>query len=344
MTLLELHAGPRLLRRRWESRLEGESLTDVTANAAQYLFEPTELKGATLADLFRLVELNPVLREVYHRDFIDEYLAEVAKGPLAADPEEDPDERIEYLELYNQWELDTSTNVYDAATRPCFHGIGVERVKDSEHYPAGSRTNWGLMGSSVRSLLSLEVRFNPELVVTENDIARKNYGRVVRKESLPPPALGALLSGVFWELSFHGSPASTQEVSENLKAQSDAISERGTVLVGEEGDAEAETEVKAEGSADSLAQAEDDDTGPVRVVSADTVFGDLYTRSIARNFVSTSLKASLLYRFLGDLDDDVVAAPALEAHFGAGTFVLHPECAEMTAYQLRRRAADRFDD
>lgn len=131
---LTLCAGPALIARRWESD-EGTGAArlievDFTARAHELLFELVTLDAdLTLGDFFRLMERSPLLRQVFFREFAEELCAEARKGPVGAAAQPAALERIEYLELYQQWGLDTSTQVYSSRQRLHLHGVGPERAR-----------------------------------------------------------------------------------------------------------------------------------------------------------------------------------------------------------------------
>lgn len=327
MHTLEFHPGPRLTYHAWDSDQGCAKTVDVTDRAAHYLFESTALKGATLADCFELIRRNPALITIYYRHFIDDYLAEAAKGPLPQT--DDEEEHLEHLEIYHAWELDSSSNELHVSPRPDFHGVGVVRTRDSEDgiYKAGERTHWGISGAHVRQMLTLEVRHNPEVLVTEADMARKRRFQVIRTEHVSDLTLGAILEAIVWEISFMGGVTDTQETEAGLKEQVDALDARGSQVM----DDATEEEVQA---------AENNPDVPVPVFTSERVFGFRGYPLVTENFSHTTLVHPELDRFLKNLDDDVIAAEALREAFDPEAFALKPECEEMTAYQLRRRALD----
>ena len=84
---------------------------DVTGRAHELLFELITIHAeTTLADIFRLMEASPLLQKFCRRAFAEELCAEARKG--AAEPSaraRAAHEGIEFLELYQEWGLDTST-------------------------------------------------------------------------------------------------------------------------------------------------------------------------------------------------------------------------------------------
>lgn len=317
MTELILKTGPCLIARRWEyddARGKGAWVDqDVTAHAHQFLFETCEVEPeVTLGDVFRLMEASPLLKAVYHRDFAEELCAEAALGPM--DPaEENPADALEYLELYQLWNLNSSNSTFSPLHRLNFHAIGVPQPEDRPDMgmKAGERIHWGITGSSLRKMLHLPVRVNPRVVVCEDDLDAKSYAQEVARYENPGVSLGQFVHGILWELSFHGSPAQTEEFVEGLKAQME--------------------EVKA---------------GTVQTVSGDDLFEQLDRPGAELMLESLGgHTAREVSRALRGLDDDANAADALDAEF-EGAVVVKPEYRALTAREFRKmfREAHRAGD
>lgn len=137
---LILRPGPVLVARTWETngKCEDGHFDFVTMDAT-----------VTVGDIFRLLDASPLLQQVFRRDFAEELCAEARKGPVTAvKPPDDSaaDERIEYLELYQRWSVDTSTSLYGQTHRLHLHGIGFELQEDSEEHPRkkGERVQWSV--------------------------------------------------------------------------------------------------------------------------------------------------------------------------------------------------------
>ena len=205
---------------------------DVTSRAHELLFEPITVHAeTTLADIFRLMEASPLLQKFYRRDFAEELCAEARKGavePLAR--ERAPHEGIEFLELYQQWGLDTSTNEYSGTQRLQLHGIGHELAQDlpEERRKKGERIEWSVSLTPLRELLSLRILVNAEVRITEEDATAKAYMSEIRRARNTDVTLGQVIHGLLWELSFHGGPQEQQEVSEELKRRVAEVND-GTV-------------------------------------------------------------------------------------------------------------------
>ena len=144
----------------------------VTDRAHEFLFEAITLHPqATLADVFALMEASPLLKRIYRPSFVDELCAEASKGP--AHGEQPAHDRIETLELYAKWGLDTHTQTYSGTTRLRLHGVGPVLQEDhpEEHKRKGERIEWAVSLTPLRELLALPVRVNHSMRITEDDQA-----------------------------------------------------------------------------------------------------------------------------------------------------------------------------
>lgn len=222
MHYLILRPGPVLIARQWErdeasesNLLEGLVVTPV---AHERLFEFVRIDAAvTLGDVLGLLVASPVLKQVFRRDFAEELCAEAAKGarmPLV----EDPSEAIEYLELFQEWSVDSSSNLYGPTGDLQLHGVGVALAEDAPDLrrTAGERVIWSISLTPLRELLQYPVRYNPDVSVSEDDPNAKAFGSEIARVKAPDVTLGQVLRGVLGELSFHGAPQNQAEAFEEL--------------------------------------------------------------------------------------------------------------------------------
>ncbi len=226
MQLLILRPGPQLVMR--EFRSEPDDLdarpneVDVTDRAHEFLFELITLHaGTTLADIFRLLDASPLLRMIYRRDLADELCALAREGPTATtDSGRAAHEGIEYLEIYQQWGLDTSKDEYSGMQHLELHGVGHELADDlpEQHRKKGERIEWSVSLTPLRELLSLPVKVSAEVRITEEDDAAKAWMREIRRARNTDVTLGQVIQGLLWELSFHGGPQEQQQVLDALGA------------------------------------------------------------------------------------------------------------------------------
>ncbi len=292
---------------------------DVSARAIEFLFEPVTLAaGVTLSDIFTLLANNPLLVQVYRRDFVEELLAHALKGALKTDNPYSPD-GMEYLELYQVVELDTGAKVLAGHERLQFHGIGFEMQEDTDMggyiQPKGSRIQWGISLTDVREMLHLPVRINLEVMVCEGDLDAKRWGEKLDTIRLESVTLGQVLHGVLWELSFHGGPSEQTEVLEDLQ-------ERKAEL-----DAALEREKNGE---------------PSGLISGDDIFEEFDKPGVEAVFETIGdLRARDVTRALRQLDDDVLVEKGLALVLGemghkASKVRIKPDFKGLTARAFRK--------
>ncbi len=231
---LTLAPGPKLAQHDWtydESCNEGSYVDhDVTEHASRHLFDTVELDpGVTLRDIFLLLDIDPLLQEVFARDWAKEFLVEVMGGNSKNVPaiEYDP-EGIEYLELYQLWNQNSFTGELQPIHHLNFHGVGFELREDVVRegcvdYRAGERIKWGVSFTSPLEILHLPVRLNPGVIICEGNLDSVNHGKEIGRMLNPGITLGQVIHGLLWELSFHGSPASRKEESAKLKSLANEV-------------------------------------------------------------------------------------------------------------------------
>lgn len=221
---LILRSGPELVLRAF--RPEPDELgprpkeRNVTDRAHEFLFEAITLHPqATLADVFALMEASPLLKRIYRPSFVGDLCAEASKGPVHG--EQPAHDRIEYLELYAQWGLDTHTQTYSSTTRLRLHGVGPVQQEDhpEEHKRKGERIEWAVSLTPLRELLALPVRVNHSMRITEDDQAAQAWMQEIGRAQVEDVTLGQVIEGLLWELSFHGGPAEQEAVAEGLRQQ-----------------------------------------------------------------------------------------------------------------------------
>jgi len=195
---------------------------DVSDSAHQFLFAVVEIQeDVTLADIMGLFEACPLLLDIFHRDFATDLLDEARKGFLPDNPERPETEAMEYLEVYQDWHLDTSTQTYSPVQHLEFHGVGPRLTEDAPDYyrKAGERIQWGISGANLRSMLKLPVKVNLEISIREADRAAHAYGDEIGRTRLEGVSLGQILHAIVWELSFDGTPAQAKKAWEGLMEQ-----------------------------------------------------------------------------------------------------------------------------
>jgi hypothetical protein len=315
---LILRPGPVLIARTWKTDGKHEDGSwhelDVTDRAHERLFDFITMDAAvTVGDIFRLLDASPLLQQVFRRDFAMELCAEARKGPVTAVKAADDssvDERIEYLELYQEWNFDTSTRVYGPTQCLHLHGIGFELPEDSAGHGRrkGERIHWSISLTPLRELLPLPLLVNPEVQITEDDINAKAYGDEIARAHHANVTLGQVVHGVLWELSFHGAPEMQSGVMEELKNRVAEV-----------------------------------DAGTAKLVSGDDLFEELDRPGCEALFDDLGGRSTReISSALRDIDDDENAAAWLERKF-EGAVVVKPQFRDRNGREFRKtfRAAGR---
>lgn len=313
MSKIKLFTGPRLERHRWACDASvargGWQSEDITNRAHEFLFEEVELApDVTLSDIFTLISDNPILQDVYRQEFVAELCEEAKKGATPA--VEKNWERIEYLELYQIWALNSTIQEYARVGRFNLHGVGIIQEADIfEHgllaHKKDERITWGVSMTPVRQLLLLPVRVCAEVLICEDDVDSRNFGQTIRKGTNIEITLGSLIRDTLWELSVHGSPETSAKVREDLLEQVEALEQ-----------------------------------GALETVSFETVFEGLgltpHQDVYAKFFESCDgASAQELYRALSALEDLMPVQAGLLEELSAGV-VVKPEFAALTSREFRK--------
>lgn len=207
---------------------EDVEFEDVSERANEHLFDLVEIDPAvTLANVFGLLRRCPTLCGVFRRNFAYELVDEADKGSL---PEFDS---LEYLELYEGWQLNTGINEYEPMRGLDLRGLGSVLDADSLDgcAMAGERIQWNVSMTPLRSMLTLPVRVSNEIEVWETDPDAKACHSKVQTVKRVGVSLGQVLHGLLNGLSFYGAQASQEEFLELLKEQSASM---GAGVTGEE--------------------------------------------------------------------------------------------------------------
>lgn len=313
MLELQLLPGPRLVRKTWvydDTLGTGEYVsTEITSRAHEFLFREVDVDPAVkLSDVFGLVMDEPVMQAVFRQEFVAELCAEVRKGPVTK--EEEHWQQLEFLELYQVWTQDTATSEYGEVGRFHLHGVGVVQEADIfEHghlaHKKGERTKWAISLAPVRELLHLPVRVNFDVIVCEDDLDAKLYGETIQTGTNKSITLGSFIREILWELSWHGSPHDSAEVSQGLKDQMAEI-----------------------------------DAGTAKTTSHEDVFESLGFVSkktvYAQFFVgSDAIDSNEVFRALHDLEDEEPAQDGLKRMLD-GKLQVRQEFAHLSGRELRK--------
>ncbi len=205
---LTLVPGPVLLyMQRVGSAGEAGSLgADITARADEFLFENVTLaEGVTLADVLGLLERCPALQRVLRCESVAEAATEARQGPRLDGTGEARAEQtqLECLELVWDWGMDTSTGRFTSVHQLDLNGVGPVRQASelAPHRRSVERSRWSVFFAPVRELLSLPLRFNEVLTVSEDDLDGKAYGDVLGRGLCSEVTLGQVIHSVLTELN-----------------------------------------------------------------------------------------------------------------------------------------------
>ncbi|MEM4379309.1 MAG: hypothetical protein QXL01_01300 [Thermoplasmatales archaeon] len=190
-----------------ESQDRGEYVTKIVPKdeILAHLFDTCELDvNVTLRDIFQLVADNELIfSAIMPRCYVSPYLKESQK-PAEKETE------IEYLELYTDLSLSNTKYEVDKPRfvqglfLPQFHGIGkILEQDDDTGYKKGDRISWSLSYQPVSNLLDLPVKIRDCVCVYDDIDWEKKYPNI---EATPVYTLLQIIYGIFWEISWYGSP------------------------------------------------------------------------------------------------------------------------------------------
>lgn len=188
-------------------------------------------EGVTLLDIFRTVSQYKMLRLFVAQyswcKAIDDFHAQ-AEEPNYDEADEDPDEKMDALEIY--WATDYGTDEGKPYMNcdPAFHGIGKARGKYAEDAPPDFQMRWSVSMSPMYSIAHLPVVLNPHVELYDYEPLKKKP--LAKGESIKPFftatkvfTLQDVLDAIYWEISFHGSPQGKSEFKDELNARMEDI-------------------------------------------------------------------------------------------------------------------------
>ena len=197
----------------------------------------------TLRDLLR-ASVNselPValLGVVLHCPYIAEYWEEAESKPFEPDAEE---KDIDYLEIYWWGTKSTYEGKREDGHTWSLHGLGKEgeipddlREYSTEEQVAkmeadGYRQAYAVSFTPLYKLADYPLRLKPVLSITDYDTPIGEDSEITI-DMIPSITLIELLYGVFWELSFLGSPQERDEKGDDLKQRVKDIDEGNVEMI-----------------------------------------------------------------------------------------------------------------
>jgi hypothetical protein len=222
---LRITKGGRLVEETWEKKKQID--VDITDQLFVNLFGVCHIEeGVVLKDILLLVKdyailLSPLLTASpnWLKDMIDEGLNK---------PFVDKDGEVKYLELSWQGEV----RKYKGEPKQfeqwlSFNGIGDPPKDDPNgHYkdwPAGKPITYAIEMSPIDTISELPVKLNEVIKISDETNSKAPYPRPIIIEAEKIFRLSDILYGIFWELSFLGSPVDRDAFSDRLKEQIEDI-------------------------------------------------------------------------------------------------------------------------
>ena len=196
----------------WNKKTKKNKEVDLTDKLQYHLYDECELEdGVVLKDLLLLANK--------HRDFLSpittgslDWLGELIDEGLN-EPFKDTGD-VETLELNWRGNL-TNWDTEKLNTYVHFEGLGKPPKGEGwETWPADKPVNYALDMSSVSSLSELPLKLNKKMVIY--DERDKKFNEIFLETNSDYTLLD-ILKGVFWEISFHGSPKDRDKVVEGLE-------------------------------------------------------------------------------------------------------------------------------
>lgn len=203
------------------------SINDKLVFGFEHLMLPVNFDNEfTLRDVLRACVNSKipmdVLCPILHCSYIPQYWAEAEDKPFDED-----DRDIEYLEIYWWGSKSTWEGKREDGSTWSFHGMGREGEIPQDiidHYDEkeiaklreeGYRQAYAVEFTPIYNLADYPIKLSNKLHITDYDAdPRDNMDMDV--DMTPSITLIELLYGIFWELSFLGSPEERDEKNEDL--------------------------------------------------------------------------------------------------------------------------------
>jgi hypothetical protein len=204
---------------RWDMKKKspGYVVTDVTDQAHRYLFEPVTFDDdVTLRDLFLIINRNID----FYNDLLRNWCAEIVAEGLSEREKSKCNEDIEYLELYWQLEKDQDADGISLSGYifPDFHGWG--------DWDDSTKGGISLGLTPVYEFVDVPIRLRSHLTLIEP--CTTGIPPEVNEFKDATYALGQVLHGIIWELSFYGGPKQRCEMRKELIDQVEEIKQRNS--------------------------------------------------------------------------------------------------------------------
>lgn len=222
---IRISKGGKLIAEVWENKQQND--VDITDQLYGHLLNVCDIEdGVILKDILLMVNdwcnvLSPITTS--SPDWMKELVNEGLNKPFKRD-----DSCVKHLEL--SWGAEVRQYTKEPKHLEewiSFDGIGDPPENDESYkdWPAGQSVNYALDFSPVNTLSELPVKLNKTI---------KIYDETNKKAAYPPPILIEaekefklidILRGIFWELSFLGSPSDRDDKSEEIMGRLKDIEE-----------------------------------------------------------------------------------------------------------------------
>jgi hypothetical protein len=214
---MKITKGGKLMLEVWEKQVKTD--VDVSSTLFNRLLQTCQIEdGLVLKDLMILTQpyaqlLSPLFTS--SPDWLEEIIDEGLNTPFKQDMEEMEFLQLSWASEVHQYGKDPK-EIYEYVH---FNGFGPPPPNDDNYkdWPVGQAVSWALDFSPVYTLTEIPLKLDPVLKML--DYTSKKVGQLpsVMVEAKKEFTLLDILKGVFWELSFHGSPKSRNERAEDLK-------------------------------------------------------------------------------------------------------------------------------
>lgn len=211
----------KLFEETWKKKKQKD--IDISNDLYNNLFNVCHIEeGVNLKDILLLVKnwcqvLSPILTSSpnWLQEIVDEGLSK---------PFEDKGDEVKYLQLSWQGEVRKYKNEPKTLEEwISFNGIGdLPKTDPYGHWkgwPAGKEVSYAISGSPLYTLSEFPIRLNNTIQIFDETDSKAPYPRPILIEAEKTFRLFDILYGIFWELSFLGSPVDRDAFNEKLNEQ-----------------------------------------------------------------------------------------------------------------------------
>lgn len=212
---IKIAKGGKLIAEVWQNRQKND--IDITNELYDHMFNVCEIEdGVVLKDILLLVKnwceiLSPITTS--SPNWLKELVDEGLNNPYK------PSRDVKFLQLSWCGEVRQYKNEPKSLEEwVSFDGIGDPPEGDENYkdWPPGQPVNYALDFSPVDTISELPIKLNNKITVYDETKRHTTYPPPVILEAEKVFTLAEILRGIFWELSFMGSPKDRNEKSAEL--------------------------------------------------------------------------------------------------------------------------------